>query len=353
MEPKFIILSSSDDWNRYINKFSYLDVYYSQEYVKLFSQQEGGISSEAAYYEDDDTIIFYPYIKRGVDLTDYDYYDIVTAYGYGGPHVEGNGIKLSWFYDLFKEYCVRNNIISETIRFHPLTGNAKYAALVMKVDYIRKTTGVDLTKSYNEIRKGYTKSNVRNIKKAEKYGIELVENNEIDAIDIFIDMYYETMNKKNASKMYYFTKDYFYNQMKQTRIGKSSLLFAKYDNKYIAGVLVLIGNEFAHYHLGASRVDYLHMRPNNLLFDYMVRYAKENNAKVLHLGGGYQEDDGLFKFKSSFSNNNNYEFYLGKKVYDLEAYNYLTSLARKNYIVNKNFFPMYRGLISIKEASEL
>ena len=46
----------------------------------------------------------------------------------------------------------------------------------------------------------------------------------------------------------------------------------------------------------------------------MIGYSKLKNSKIIHLGGGYSENDGLFSFKSSFSNNNHFEYFLGKKI---------------------------------------
>ncbi|MFH7611544.1 hypothetical protein RA272_29080, partial [Pseudomonas syringae pv. tagetis] len=85
------------------------------------------------------------------------------------------------FYHQFKEYCFKNNIITETIGLHPLLKNDEYIREVMTVDHIRKTTAVDLTLSIEEIRNSYTASNKRNIRKAIKEGVTVfVSNNKQD-----------------------------------------------------------------------------------------------------------------------------------------------------------------------------
>ncbi|MDR0138031.1 GNAT family N-acetyltransferase [Metabacillus idriensis] len=343
MSGKLVKLSLNDNWNKFIEQFSMLDVYYSQEYSNLSSTIENG-TAEAIFYENDDGKVFYPYIKRKIDLNE-EYLDIVTPYGYGGPVLEGDQNTIKPFYRQFNEYCTNNKIITETVRLHPLLKNDAYMKDVMDVEYIRKTTAVDLALSLEEIRKNYTSNNKRNIKKAKKEGVNVfVSNNNKKDIEIFIDLYYETMNRNNSLSYYYFDKSYFYRQMEEMLLCKSYLLLAEYKNQIIGGILLLIGNEYAHYHLGASKTEYLSLRPNNLLFDAMIEFSKSCGLKLLHLGGGYQENDSLFKFKTSFTNNNNYNYFLGKNILNKKIYKELSQIAAKNLspISDSNYFPLYR-----------
>ena len=55
----------------------------------------------------------------------------------------------------------------------------------------------------------------------------------------------------------------------------------------------------------------------------MIELSKSKGCTHLHLGGGYQDDDNLFKYKTSFSNNNVYEYYIGKNIFDKNLYNLL------------------------------
>lgn len=335
-------LGSNDNWSRFIERFPMLDIYYSQEYVNLFADVEEGIP-EAVYYENENGKVFYPFIKRKIDLKE-GYFDIITPYGYGGPVLEGKHSIIIPFYQKFTEYCIHNNIVTETVRLHPLLKNDEYMKNVMTVDYIRKTTAVDLTPSLAEIRNIYTSSNKRNIKKANREGVKVYISYNQDDIEIFMDLYYETMDRNNALSYYYFDKAFFYRQMAETLLSKPYLLFAEHNGQIIAGVLLLIGKEYAHYHLGASRTEYLSLRPNNLLYDAMIEFAKSLGSKALHLGGGYQENDNLFKFKASFTNNNNYNFYLGKNILNDKIYQELSQMVMNNLSCNDDcdFFPAYR-----------
>ncbi|WP_251550132.1 GNAT family N-acetyltransferase [Neobacillus muris] len=337
------IISQNDIWSEVLKNFETIDCYYSYEYGNLFAKNEMG-KLYAAYYEDDNAKIFYPFIKRKVPFIEEELYDIVTPYGYGGPFIQGSCQSVYEFYEMFGSYCQSHHIITETIRFHPFYDNYKVFEELFEIEYIRKTTGVDLTVPMHEIRNNYSSMNKRNIRKARANNLHcfIAEKNEQN-IKNFIDLYKETMDRNKASSYYYFDDEYFFEQVKNTEISETYLLFTELNNRIIAGVLILVGKEFSHYHLGASRTEYLDLKPNNLLFDYMIEFCKCKGSSMLHLGGGYQEDDGLFKFKSSFTNHNHYNYFLGKKIHNEEKYNEIIDCLRLQYTFDENYFPSYRG----------
>ncbi|MGG3739585.1 GNAT family N-acetyltransferase, partial [Aeribacillus pallidus] len=93
-----------------------------------------------------------------------------------------------------------------------------------------------------------------------------------------------------------------------------------------------------------SKTEYLPLRPNNLLFDAMVELSKSLGLKALHLGGGYQENDSLFKFKSLFTNNNHFNYYIGKNILNDKIYHELSQSVMNHFSFNSSsdFFPLYR-----------
>jgi hypothetical protein len=76
-------------------------------------------------------------------------------------------------------------------------------------------------------------------------------------------------------------------------------------------------------------------------------WAVNNNYKKIHLGGGVgASQDNLYKFKKAFNKNDDCEFWIGKKIYDIDSYNKLVGL-RKSFDVDfcesATFFPLYRS----------
>jgi lipid II:glycine glycyltransferase (peptidoglycan interpeptide bridge formation enzyme) len=349
----FKIIECQGLWNNILKDFENADSYYSYGYGQLFAEKENG-QLKAAYFENEVTKIFYPFIEREIkNERNHGLFDLVTPYGYGGPLLKGENSLINDFYRHFNQYCVDNNIVSEVIRFHPLYRNHQICTKNMEVEYIRKTTAVDLSRPLEEIRESYSSLTKRNIIKAQRNNLScIVADKNPENIQEFFKMYTETMDRNSADEYYYFDVKQLMNQLTDTHQSNSYLLLAKSNNRTIAGVILFIGPEYAHYHLGGSYTEYLKLRPNNILFDYMIEFSKKQGVKQLHLGGGYQEGDGLFNFKSSFTNSNHFGYYIGKKIHNHIEYNNL--LKNQNLDSSKdNYFPLYRSKkVGEKEISK-
>ncbi|MHA6259977.1 lipid II:glycine glycyltransferase FemX [Sporosarcina sp. CAU 1771] len=338
-----MVIESQAEWNEIIKSLEFSDVYYTYEYCTAFATHEKG-QAKLIYYKNDCGIVVYPIIVREID-SNYKQviYDIITPYGYGGPlHIGDVGVMRS-FRDEFISYCKSETIISEVITFHPLFKNASSMIGYCTLNYRGETTAVDLTNDLEDIRSQYTSMNKRNIRKAYKKGVtcqEVIKNKE--NIEVFLSLYNETMNRNLASEFYFFTYEFIEKQLVNTEISNSHLLFAYHEEQVISAILLYTTEKFAHYHLGASRTESLPLRPNNLLFDYMIEFSKSKNCTLIHLGGGYEKNDNLFKYKVSFTNNNNYEYYFGTTILDSTIYKYLVQ-EKQNLDLQKDYFPLYRA----------
>lgn len=337
------VLTKYDHWDNIIAQFEHLDVFYTKEYIELYSNHLDDVP-EAFYYKDGDTRIFYPYLKRNIDFGENRYLDIVSI-GFGGPYVEGDINKVTKYSRVFSEYCQQNNVITETVRFHPLYGNAhilKHDA-DMDIEYIRLTAAVDLQPSMEEIRNRYHRDKRYRLRKSNDLNIEIVDSNSQDQIQIFRELYYETMDRKRSESNYYYPCSFFEGLMQETALCKPRLLLAKLDDQFVAGVLLLIGKKYAHYHLSASTNKALRLGVNVRLMDYMIQYAKENGTRILHLGPGMKEYDSLYTYKSYFSNMAPFQYYIGKKVHNPTVYEQLTHEMNKEKVLETTFFPLYRA----------
>ena len=342
---KFEVIETGDKWNKLVEKIRMNDVYYTYEYCNSSAQLHKG-KAKLIYFETDLGIVIYPIISREIDSTlELKVYDIITPYGYGGPLIMGSKEILKDFRKVFCMYCKEESIVSEVITFHPLLKNASDMDGYCELQYVRKTTAVNLANDLGMIRAQYTGMNKRNIKIARKNGLvcKEVEKNKRN-IQIFLKIYNETMDRQNATDFYYFPFEIIEKQLQDTPISKSHLLFVYYGDKVISATILFTTTHFSHYHLGASHIDYLYLRPNNLIFDYMIKISKTEGCTLLHLGGGYEDDDGLFKYKSSFTNNNMYDYYIGKNILDSELYNLLVDEKKQDYILKENYFPLYRSV---------
>lgn len=336
-----ILDSNSVKWNEYLLNMNIdvQDIYFTSDYYKLYEQNGDG-KAKLFVYKEENNIALYPFMLneiKGFSL-DTKFYDIESAYGYGGPIANNHSKEfLNNFEKEFLKYCIENNIVAEFIRFHPLIKNQNIFNQNINISHNRTTVYLDLTKGIDSIWQEEIKSKNRNmIRKAKKN--ELTVEISYDYKE-FKNIYHKTMNKVKASEYYYFNEKY-YSQMKSNNY---ILLNVKKDNMVIASSIFMCFNDYFHYHLSGSLKEYLHYSPNNLMLWEAIVLACKKNAKLFHFGGGLSNtlDDNLFKFKSGFSNYTA-GFYIGKRIHNNEVYEYLISEWQKKNNKKAELFLQYR-----------
>lgn len=320
-----LLSSECLEWNSYIAKLplNKRDIYFTREYLKLYETNGDGIA-KLFVYEEDENIVIYPFLINKIDgySLPEEYYDIQTAYGYGGPisSCEDNEFLLRFEEEFFK-YCAESNVVAEFIRFNPCTENEKIFKQNIDIIENRITVCLDLDKSIDDIWSNDIKSKNRNmIRKAEKSGLSVEISNEYNT---FKDIYEATMGKVNADGYYYFKPEY-YIDMEQNH--NYVMLNVKFQDETVASAIFMAYNNYFHYHLAGSKKEYLKFAPNNLLLWEAIKYANEKGHKIFHFGGGLTNntEDNLFKFKSSFSKEY-LNFYIGKRVHNEAIYRRLVS----------------------------
>lgn len=69
--------------------------------------------------------------------------------------------------------------------------------------------------------------------------------------------------------------------------------------------------------------------------------------KTFYLGGGVGSgEDNLYKFKAAFNKNSNYQFSIGKQVFDQEKYDELVKIRKESdssFDESSHYFPLYRA----------
>lgn len=323
-----------------------IDIYFDKNYGKLYEHIENG-KCEIFEYEDENGKITNQFIKRSIPIkTEEEYFDIVTPYGYGGPiiekSIEGKKQKLVQSYiNAFEKYCNKNKVVSEFVRFHPIINNVEDFKKVYNAQYMRKTLGTNL-KDFEEPTQGeFSKSCRKNIRQALNKGITYKVTESPDNIHNFKEIYYSTMARNNATDYYYFRDEYFEKILKYFK-NNVILVEAIFENKPIACGLYFVYNKTIHIHLSGTLSEYLYLSPAYILRYAVTLWGKEKGYEMIHHGGGRSnsEDDTLYKFKKGFAKNTQFDFYIGKKIWNEEVYNKLCQI--KNVNKNEEFFPAYR-----------
>ena len=323
------------------------DIYFDKEYGKLYEKIENG-KFEIFEYEDENGKISNQFIIREIPIKiqDVAYFDIVTPYGYGGPIIEkclpNKEKKLVEAYIReFGKYCINNKIVSEFVRFHPIIENAIDFKDVYNPECIRKTLGTNLKKFENPMLSEFSKSCRKNIRQALNKGVTYKITEAPNDINKFKEIYYSTMDRNNATDYYYFDDEYFNNILKNF---KNNLLFVEaiYEDKTIAAGLYFIYKKTIHIHLSGTLKEYLYLSPAYILRYAVTLWGKEKGYELIHHGGGKSnsQEDSLYKFKKGFAQNTEFEFYIGKKIWNQEIYEQLCEI--KKVDSKSEFFPAYR-----------
>ena len=331
-------------WDGVVKSFARHDVYYLSGYVKAFMIHGDGVP-QLLYYEADGLKAIYVFMKRTTDIDGY--YDSVTPYGYGGVLFEGDTseVNLQFFWNEYVAKMREECIVDNFVRYHPVLANAIPMKQISNVIDLGKTIAIDLS-SEDVIWSNITSKNRNMIRKAEKNGIEIHHGKDIRLFLDFKRIYNTTMEKDQADA-YYFFGDAFYESIHRDLHDNYEMFYAVLNWEIIAISIMLFANDQMHYHLSGSVNEYRNLAPSNLLLYKAALWGCEHGYKTYHLGGGVGSgEDNLYKFKAAFNRNSDYQFSIGKEIFDQEKYDELVALRAKedkNFDPESSFFPLYRS----------
>src|SRR5699024_7529943 len=188
-----------------------------------------------------------------------------------------------------------------------------------EVQTIRRTAGTNLGDFKDPFMDEFSKSCRKNIRKSLRSGVTYKVTEKPSEIKDFLRIYYSTMDRKSAQDYYYFDEAYF-NQCLEYFQDNILIVEAIYENQTIAMGFYFVYGEFIHTHLSGTLSEYLYLSPAYILRFALAEWGKDNGYKIIHHGGGTSNDpeDSLYKFKKQFGKNTDFEFSIGKKIWNHE-----------------------------------
>jgi len=304
-----------------------------------------GYRAQLYALEDGQCRIAYPFFCRPIAQAAGRLWDTLSP-EFTGPFVSGGPADAvaGAFPEMFSAFAMSQGVVAEFIRLHPwkaLTG----ALLDSCLQYSREIVYVDLTLPEDELwRTSFTHACRKNIARAQRDGVRVFEARSLDDVREFHRLYIQTMEARNALKEYYFPFDYFaaiFDELK----GCARFVLAEYGGRLVAGTLYLHDRDDVYSYLGGALYDFQQVRPTNAIIYETILWGQRQGRKRLVLGGGYSPDDGIFRFKASFSPARA-RFYVYKRVHLPERYAALceswSSLHRRDPRTSA-YFPPYRS----------
>lgn len=325
------------------------DIYYNPKYGKLYENMENARLCNF-HFESEHGSIDHTFLLREIKSESVaGYYDAVTPYGYGGPVVQWALDKeqlIQGFEQVFRDYCHEHRIVSEFVRFHPIFKNASDFAKVYQVAYSRQTVGTNLREFDDPVQAEFAKSLRRQLRNAENMGVRCIVNYAPKDLSQFKKLYEHTMRRNQADEFYFFPEAYYAYLIEHLREYILELQL-EYEGEIIASELYFVQGELMHAHLLGSTEKMLELNAGVMLEATAARWGKERGYTYIHHGGGRSgaDDDPLFLYKMKYGRHTQFEFYLGKKVWNPEIYDILVKEREKrlNHSIDDNYFPKYRA----------
>jgi len=350
---KIVNYTNKSRWNQIVKSFSNWDVYYLNEYAVSFMLHGDGVPY-LIYYSDESCRICQVIMKNDIGkskffsncLAQNKYFDISTPYGYGGPLSDGVVTEKSKvnFTKKLNDFAKKNKIVTQFVRFHPLYQNHLDYENVFEIQVVKDTIFVDTTK-LDEINSNLDSKNRNMIKKAIKNGVKVT----IDygsKIAEFIDIYESTMDENHARKYYYFEKSY-YEYIISNMSENTIFFYASNENgEIISAAIFFFNDKYMHYHLSGTKKEYRSFASMNLILYEAALWANKNGIIQLHLGGGLNTDDGLFRFKYKFNGKGKLPFAIGRNIFSKKTYDYLL---KKRFELDSNFDKNNGNLIQYRK----
>lgn len=341
-----ININETEYWDEIVKSFKNYDVNYLSRYAKVF-QLHGDGEPLLFYYDKDGTRGINVVMKRDIGLAPYfrnkiplnTWFDLSTPYGYGGFWIEGEDYEA--VNKAYNSYCLESGFVSEFVRFHLLSNYCTYFNGIIETHTHNVVRSLEL--SLDDMFMDFEHKVRKNIKKSNNAGLKIEIDETGERLDDFLNIYYGTMDRTDASTSFFFSKEFFQgiNKMDNNYV----YIHVIYEGTVVSSELVLYGSENCYSFLGGTNKEYFSLRPNDFLKYEIIKWAKNKGLKRFVLGGGYGDDDGIFKYKKSFAPNGVCDFYIGKKIFDADKYNELVNIRKSNVEFNcvSNYFPLYRA----------
>lgn len=339
-------------WDGIVKSFPNWDVYYLNAYMAAMERHGDGEPLLLNYIGEKSRMCYCVH-KRDIAkaeafcglVAENTLYDLTTPYGYGGPLSEGefDREEQESFSQLFLDYCRKEKVVTQFLKFHPFYQNQKNYRYVGEIQHIKHTIEID-TSNAEVILANMDPKNRNVIRKAQRSGCEIFFDNG-ENIDAFIKLYEITMNRLEAKPYYYFSREY-YDYLLTNMKDNVVVFYCKKENEIIAAAMFFYNEQYMHYHLSGTLPEFRKYAPTNLLLYEAALWGCEKGITRLHLGGGVGVSDSLFGFKKQFNRNGYLPFWIGRSIVDIQAYERLLDIRcaqNKDFNRNNDYYIQYRA----------
>jgi lipid II:glycine glycyltransferase (peptidoglycan interpeptide bridge formation enzyme) len=218
----------------------------------------------------------------------------------------------------FSDYC--DPLLSGNVRIQDVLGNANEYGKKMGLTSLEIRTrkdvpegispygyyfhhDLDIAKGEEKLFSRFRKSNQRNIKKAEREGVEVKFQISMEAVGKYYALHCGTRKIHGLPPQPF---SFFQNIQKHILSkGNGYIALASYRGKCIAGGIYVHSGEKALFKFGASEASYQELRANNLIMWEAIRWYSRNGFRNFSFGRTDPENEGLRNYKRGWGSNEN------------------------------------------------
>lgn len=338
-------------WDSIVRSFADWDVYYLCGYARSLEIHEKSRALLIDFSFGPERLC-YPVMEKDIaDSPEFQgllprdtWFDWETPYGYGGPLSGGNLSETAQraFLEELAAVCGERRVVTQFLRFHPLLRNQVVLNEAIQYKTLKDTVFIDTSRT--EIFQQLNPYHRNRVRKARKSGLTIFADHGEHLTD-FMDIYRETMDRVHAEPYYYFGLEY-YTALREALDKAIVFFYAVLEGQIVAASIFLYTDSFMHYHLSGARTEFLKLAPTNLLIYEAACWASRRGIKRLHLGGGNGGNDSLFEFKKKFNPTGQIPFYIGRTIFDHDAYRDLLQLRQTadfRFKPSRSFYIQYRA----------
>lgn len=274
--------------------------------------------------------------------------DASSPYGYGGPFgLAGSRAVAAEFWTAYEEWAAQERLVTTFLRLSLFLEEGGDPPWDVVED--RSNVVVPLNQSEALLWSGYEHKVRKNVNTALRAGLNVTIDDDGRGLSGFLEVYRETMERRGATAGYHLARPFFEGIVENQR-GGYVFFHVWQGGEMVSSELVLLSDRYMYSFLGGTRAAAFQVRPNDLLKHEAALWGLRRGMSGFVLGGGYEQNDGIFRYKLAFAPRATRPFRVARRIHRPEEYARLTSLRSRlavgsgsQWTPRPGFFPEYRG----------
>lgn len=309
-------------WRAALSPVGAVDCCFLPEYHAAYALRIAGSRPLLWHGEAKGEHFVYPFLLNDVVIggKSTGYRDISGIYGYTGPLVSSDSAAfLHQAWQAFDDYCARQKIIAEFVRFSPFNRNERFAPPAMEVTENRTLAVSHLPRTEAELLKLLGAKTRNMLRKAENAGLSARELELPRHLPAFRALYDDTMGRNNAPEFFRYDDSYWQHML---ALGRGLRLFGVLSGDTLVACAMAVSHGASGlYHLGASLPGYSKLGAGNLSLYALSCGLMRAGVTFINMTGGRSTaaDDPLLLFKKSNATGTA-PFHIGRRIIDRDAY---------------------------------